>query len=111
MRGEPKRYRVKHRPDIFNESRTGAWVVEYVGGPPEGVNNAFASMRPLRSKEEAETEMARLEAEPPKTYVLSLKSLQEENEQLRALGHEMAKKLTPCLALHNWVAFTGGTDS
>ena len=108
---EPIRYRVRHRPDIFNESRTGAWVIEYVDGPPRGINNAFATCRPLRTKEEAEAEMARLEAARPQTYLLSLKSLQEENEQLRALGHEMAKRLTPCVALHNWVAFTGGSES
>lgn len=28
---------------------------------------------------------------------------------IRSLGNDMAKKMTPCVALHNWVSVTGGT--
>lgn len=29
---------------------------------------------------------------------------------IRSLGNDMAKKMTPCVALHNWVSATGGTE-
>lgn len=28
---------------------------------------------------------------------------------IQSLGNDMAKKMPPCVALHNWVSVTGGT--